>query len=72
MITTQRKIVLPTPKPPAPVRGTGIVKGNPKRCIICQKEIQDGDHWLKYTSPSDPVLPSYSLVTHKKCEPKKP
>lgn len=53
---------------PAPIRGIGIVQGNPKRCLICQKEIQSGNRWLKYTSPREPDLPAYSILVHEDCE----
>lgn len=52
----------------SPIRGVGIVEGNPKRCLICQKEIRNGDRWIKYTSPSEPDLPAYSIIVHEFCE----
>ncbi len=68
MLTTSRKTAVVPATHPAHVPGVGIVKGNPKRCLICQQEIRDGDRWLKYTSPSEPDLPAYSIIVHENCE----
>lgn len=48
--------------------GKGIVKGNPKRCLVCQQEIKKGDTWTKHTSPVDPQFGAYSIIVHTHCE----
>lgn len=63
----QSKKVVPSLKRPAPRHGTGIVNGNPKRCLICKHEIKQGESWTKHTSPIDPQLGSYSAIVHDRC-----
>ncbi len=47
--------------------GTGVVKGNPKRCLACHKPIRRGEPWTKHTSPPDPQFGSYSFIIHTRC-----
>ncbi len=47
--------------------GVGIVKGNPKKCLFCQKPIQKGDTWVMDTSASDPKYGAYSVIIHSRC-----
>ncbi len=51
--------------------GTGIVKGNPKRCLVCHKPICEGEAWTKHTSPPDPQFGSYSFIIHAHCNGKR-
>lgn len=51
--------------------GIGIVKGNPKRCLNCQKEITEFELWTKYTSPVDPIYGAYSFIVHQRCDGKR-
>jgi hypothetical protein len=48
--------------------GTGVVQGNPKRCLFCRKPIRKGETWAKHTSPADPELGSYSIIIHSRCD----
>lgn len=68
MLTSTRKTIVLQRPTHVPQRGTGEIKGNPTRCLICRKEIQSEDVWLKYTSPSEPDLPTYSILVHEECE----
>jgi hypothetical protein len=70
MLTITPKGVRPHTSVPAPQSGVGIVKGNPKRCLICEKEIKNRKRWMKYTSPSDPDLGAYSIIVHQNCKKK--
>lgn len=47
--------------------GVGIVKGNPRRCLICRQRIRRGEAWVKHTSPTDPELGAYSIIIHDRC-----
>lgn len=67
MLHTTRRIILPPPTQPAPVHGSGIVKGNPTRCLVCRSEIQAGDQWVKHTSPAEPKHGAYSIIIHANC-----
>ena len=51
------------------VFGTGVVKGNPRKCIKCIKKIKRGESWRKDTSPQDgPRSGRYSVIQHIQCE----
>jgi hypothetical protein len=51
--------------------GRGIVKGNPKLCLKCQKPIRNGDAWTKRTAIADPEFGTYSIIVHARCETKR-
>jgi hypothetical protein len=45
------------------VRGSGIVKGNPRRCLFCRQPIRSSDKWTKQTSRDG----AYSVIVHDRC-----
>lgn len=65
-------LVLDLPEPTAesagPIRGRGIVPGNPTRCLVCGKQIGERDAWIKQTAARDPEsAPAYSIIIHAGC-----
>jgi len=44
--------------------GKGIVKGNPRRCLICRKPIRRIDAWVKHTSAADSRQGAISVILH--------
>lgn len=67
MLKTPGKIIRASVNHPAPQHGIGVVKGNPKRCLICMREIKNGEAWTKHTSPADPQFGAYSVIVHDHC-----
>ncbi len=45
------------------VKGKGIKKGNPAKCLYCRKPIGKEDRWTKYTSRDN----EYSIIVHAEC-----
>jgi hypothetical protein len=53
---------------PVTTFGTGVIKGNPRKCIKCRKTIKRGESWRKDMSAPDPKHGRYSVIQHAHCE----
>ncbi len=66
-VATKKQVVHDLTANPIMEFSSGVVKGNPKRCLRCGKPIRKRETWTKHTSPADPVYGRYSVIVHTRC-----